>query len=488
MNDFDARARSAARAVHELVASGDASADAPTVDTVAVPPRKRHTMRALLAAAAVVLVAAIVGGVIVTNKDDGPTAAEVTAFCGAVTRAMNDTNGLPNNVVDLAPAEIRADAEAVARNADIPENAGTERLRTIETSGGRFLAWIETNCYPAAAQPGAAPADQRFAPVPLPDGTRPCFVTNGNSIVSGSSRRESSRVTVYGETQRTDPWSGPLVALVVGHDAEQILVEHQPVEVPGVGRATSGMIVDPSYQPIPGTRGITWTDESAGGDSVAVLARNGSTVDLPTLAGQVVHEAATYRLPDPPAGMTQIYDGDLPQVTSSPLGDGLGTTFAVSAGPESPTATAGFGDGGLWSGAVGGQPRVDVTRLLLADPTTRTIGDRTVLEWSGNPMVDEANTTTTARWAEPGGVVLTAAVTGADARDRQQKITALVSSMQKLDRTQWTDLTAQFSYCGMLTTLGRATSSGSADSGRVESTGTSSTTAVAETPTTTTAP
>ena len=52
MTDFDSRARSAARAVHDLVASDDA----PAVDTVAVSPRKRGTARALFVAAAVVLV------------------------------------------------------------------------------------------------------------------------------------------------------------------------------------------------------------------------------------------------------------------------------------------------------------------------------------------------------------------------------------------------------------------------------------------------
>ncbi len=479
MNDFDARARTAARAVHDLVASDTTLA----VDTVTVPPRRRGTMRALLAAAAVVVVAAIVGGVIVTNRDGGPTAAEVSAFCDAVTTAMTDTTGLSRRVVDLAPEEIRADAEVVARNHTVPPNSDAAAYRALETSGGRFLAWIETNCYPAAAQPGAAPADQRFAPVPFPAGTRPCFVTNGNAIAGGSARQAPSHLTVFGDPRLADPWSGPLLALVVGHDADQLLTDEQAVGVPGIADARTGPVADASRQPIPDSRGIAWTDESTGGDSVAVLARNGGSADLESVAATVVRGPSGYRLGSTPAGTSVLFDGDLPSVVTSPLGGSLDTTFAVTAATDTETVTP-IGSGGIWSGSVGGQPEVDAARLQLVEPTIRTIAGRSVLEWDTSVQYSTATGSTTVRWAEPSGVVLTATVSGADAGGRERRITDLVTSMKQLNREQWTDLTKQFSYCGMLSTLGRSEASGGSGSAKVEVSPTSTTVPVPQTATT----
>ena len=86
-----------------------------------------------------------------------------------------------------------------------------------------------------------------------------------------------------------------------------------------------------------------------------------------------------------------------------------------------------------------------------------------------------AGSAMTARWAEPGGVVLSATTAGSDPSTVERKLTELVGSMRKLDRDQWTDLTEQFSYCGALTTLGRSETSGGSSSGTVEVSPTSTT-------------
>ena len=425
--------------------SDDAPADAPAVDTVAVPPRKRPVLPALLAAAAVVLVAAIVGGVVLANRDNGPTAAEVTAFCDAATRSMTGSTGFDKQLVDLAPDEIRADVQVVADNAWTTDQTDPAQLRRLEESGSRFLAWIETNCYPAAAQPGAAPADQRFAPVPLPDGTRPCFVTNG--MPSRSADDMQSHVIVYGDPAATDPWSGPLLGLLTGVVAETATNSAlQTTPMGGPPESTTGQLSDPA------------------GGTIA----NSSDPHLAPSRDQRQHHAGQpeprrrrppgHRLPDrglgpgrDPAGIRTLrsrglYDGDLP-IADSVLSGGAGATFSVSAG----TVAARSGPGGpgspgaLWSGFVGDQRTVDATRLLIGTANERTLAGRRVLG-VGRERLAPRTKAASARWAEPDGVVITATVVGADA---PTKITDLVDSMRKLDREQWTDLTKQFSYCGL---------------------------------------
>jgi hypothetical protein len=483
VTDFESRARAAARAVHDLVASDDAPADAPAVDTVAVPPRKRPVLPALLAAAAVVLVAAIVGGVMLANRDDGPTAAEVAAFCDAATRSMTGSTGFDKQLVDLAPDEIRADAQVVAANARTTDQTEPAQLRRLEESGSRFLAWIETNCYPAAAQANAAPADQRFAPVPLPDGTRPCFVTNGMPNRAADDLR--SHVIVYGDPAAADPWSGPLLAVLTGVVAETAINSAvQTTPTGGPPQSTTGQLSDPAGGTIANSSTLTWPRHGTN-RNVTLVSRNLAGADLPGIASQIEASDQDAILPTSvPSGLTLLYDGDLP-IADSALSGGAGATFSVSAGTADGRSAPGVpgSPGALWSGFVGDQQTVDATRLLVGTATERTIAGRRVLLWDGSGSYTRTQAAS-ARWAEPDGVVITANVVGDDA---PTKIADLVGSMRKLDREQWTDLTKQFSYCGLLSSragsaASRGTSSGGAESGPIVETPTTTVTAPATTP------
>lgn len=467
MNDFESRARAAARGVHDLVAS----ADAPTVDTVAVPLRKRHTIRALLAAAAVVLVAAIVGGVIVTTKDDGPTAAEVTAFCDF----MHQRTAHPENDFDLeratalAPDEIRSDVSDGLRDHDLG-SAGRETIVRVQTSLSRVAAWYETNCFPAAAQPGAAPADQRFGPGPTSRSATPCYVLNGSATPRMADF--PGHIVIYAGS------SGSLLA-VATTDTSLVDDGALSVDVAGIEGARVGSAADIQGRVLPQSQAIEWDGAH---HSIALLTRRiAGPLPLGDLARQVTDTGDRADLPADavPNGMTRLYDGPLDAIRPDTGATGPTATFSVTTGtaPLLPNGL-GTGTGSVWSGALGDRAAVDATALFVPLAHRETLGGRDVLTWQVTGE-SEAASADFARWAEPGGVVLTVVTYGADADARRTQLTEAVGSMRKLDRDQWTDLTRQFSYCGALTTLGRAESSSGSASAGVESG------PITETPTTT---
>ena len=433
MNDFETRARAAGRAVRDAV--GDSTA-------VAITPRKsRGPIRALAVAAIVTAIAVVGTTLVVNNRADGPTAAEVAAFCNELQHAGGSSQepGQTLPAIESAPSEIRAGYKALrdfVRTGPLHTRSdGNPSDQLISVM--RFENWFQINCVPEAAQPDATPKWQRFGPVGSDHGITVCGVRNSHAPPEPG-MADTSTITIYGDGTLADPYNGPLVGLTANNDlilgtADAVA----SIELPGgpSGAEVSAM-ADPFENPVPDGRAIQWGDAAANYFAIAGRRITGD-VDgmLARLAGRVTFAAGTATIPSEalPAGWRVLYSG--PSAAVNPSGRFAQQTFSVTANHAALYLV----------GTILAPQAAEALRFLIPNLQTGSVDGHTAFVSpetapDGRPLVKSVG-----RWVD-GAVTLTVIRTqtkGASVPTIEQFIRAT----KKLTRSEWESLVTEASTC-----------------------------------------
>lgn len=423
MNDFEFRARAAARAIRDAI-------DTP-VSLTTRPTKSRGPIRAL-AVAAIVTAVTVIGTALIVNArhTDGP-ASDVTSFCGHVdaliSHPVTPTDNEPQSVEWLrdAPTEIHDVALAVL--------AAQAQHRTVaRPDSTRFLNWYEVNCFPDAAQPNAGPAQQRYIPGGPTTLFNVCGAYNGPRVADNVSDGflHFGHITIIGNGAIADPYTNAMIGLAWS-PAESAgsppVVE--PVTVPGHPKSSISSILGPFGIPLDGVgQRVSWVD---GNRAISVYGRGygpDRTQDLIALASHVTvdqsgpHLAAAYL----PSGYTTIFDGPLATAAFGSVGpSGPSTGFSITANGGSANLV-----GVVESGA-----EFEAVRFFAVDLAPTVINGYPAL--AGTLATEDSRRLV--KWHLPNGVAL-ALTSGARGTDRGLTLvvmTGMASDSGPVSRAEW---------------------------------------------------
>lgn len=358
-----------------------------------------------------------------TSSGDGSDApAQVpdpVTFCADWHDAyFGGSNERAEEVLGNPPAEI-ADAAADAVQAFESGNdvAGDAAIAEV-------TQWVDVNCEPGAAQPGAKARDRRFAPPRGEAFESLLFCTAGAGIPYPES---TAHVVMYGDTSTGDPYAGPMVAVVWGGEASyRGDGDPTPVTVRGTQGVAAPITV---FQQVVldelGTV-IAWDE---GDEPVGLYGRYwdaSRTADLVALADALEVEDGAFSLPADvlPEGYEQVYAGtDDPMYLVFALGSQYEVRYQHDAGEGALLRINGF---------VASPEEFEAVRFLAPGLQPTTIGDHDAL--AGGAWTERGPAVVT--WREPDGLVVRLTGVGIDL-DIVEEVAA---AMRELTRSEWVDL------------------------------------------------
>ncbi len=320
MTDFETRARAAGRAMREVVAEPPA-----TTGPARTP---RGPVRALAVAAAITAIAVIGTAVIVKSRGNHPASMspEVAAFCADIERSGSTPSdvaaGEPGGTGTRSgtkpslqylrdtPAEIRSVALAVLAADEAgqpPAGADSQAL----------LNWYGVACFADAAQPDAAPDQQRYAPGPGADNFKVCSATNRPRAADtyAAAHPAYGHITIFGDASVSDPYDAPMIGLAVStEEGFRDDATVRPVRIRDHSDAVISDLTGPFGARLKrGGLVISWSD---GKQTVGVLGRGyrpEREAELIALADRVTVNGSRAHLPsaDLPESYMEVFDGDL---------------------------------------------------------------------------------------------------------------------------------------------------------------------------------
>ncbi|MBK5287718.1 MAG: hypothetical protein JJE46_04545 [Acidimicrobiia bacterium] len=468
MTDFETRARAAGRAVRDAVEPMVAS----------VEPRKpRGPLRALVVAATITTIAVIGTAVIVKTRGSHPTSMspEVARFCTEIESSastpsdvVTDQNGTVTRSGQRPSLEYLRDAPAEIRSVALAILAANAAGRSpTETDSQALLNWYGVACFPNAAQPGAAPDQQRYAPSPDVSNFDICSATNRPRAADtyAAAHPAYGHMTIFGDTSISDPYDAPMIGLALS--SEEGFRDDEtarPVTIPGHPDAVISNLTGPFGASLEhGGLVISWSD---GKQTVGVFGRGYGPEregELIALAHRVTVDGSGPHLPsaDVPESYKTVFDG--PLVALNTLGPSVATdsTYAITANR-----------GELQFGAtIGSAPASEAIRFLGSQLRPVTVhGVRMLAGPWASTSTPSANSTPPAmlRWREPNGVTFTLVSIGhrPDQTPSLDQLKELAASVRRLNRSEWERVIRESDGCygDLVGSRSAASSSGSGSS------------------------
>ncbi len=476
MNDHDnpeleTRSRAAARAIYDAV-------ERPASTAAGAAPRSRGPIRAVAVAAVVTLIAVVGTTAIVNRRADAP-ASEVTNFCAQieasasqpVTTVTNESTGKTTTDRNAHPDGYLLDAPPEIYDVAARVYAANAQNRPPDTGDStKLFNWFEIHCFPDAAQPDAAPNQQRYAPLPTPADVTICTAANQfpSPAVQLRSMKRFGEITIYGDTAFPDPYRFPMIGVATSRE-EQFVDDDsaRPIALTGRPDAVISTMTGSFSIRLEGSQTISW---SSGRQRIAVLGRGygpDRTAELAAIAEQVTVDGAGPRvsLVALPVDFQARFHGPLMSVFGA-------TPFSLGT-----YSLSGNGASLQISGAQIESGEADAIRFVAPELAPTTIGGQAVLSGSLAPANNRGTgSPTLTRWSVQEGLYVTILSLPSPSH-AQPSLETLVRNTRRLNRAEWEDLINQSKGCfSDLVSSRTASGSGSAQSSATSSPGTTATT------------
>jgi hypothetical protein len=354
------------------------------------------------------------------GEDAAPDAEDTSGFCSGWSEAvLSDAPERYLDVLDDPPDELADEAAVLIREIDSEESdAGNAAF-------SEMARWVDVNCEPDAAQPGATAANRRVAPPPDTELERFTFCSAGRGL---SVPPGSDHVVIYGDTSQDDPYASPMLAVAWGGEgSHRGDGDPSPVTV----RGTEGVAAPISVfqQVVPDDLGtvIAWDE---GDDPVGLYGRlwdESRTDELVALADAlVVEDDGSFSLPPEamPEGFEQVFSG-----SSDPM------SLVFTPGAEYEVRYMGEGDDGAplrIDGYVASPEEFAAVRFLAPGLEPTTVANHEAL--AGDAWDERGPAVVT--WREPDGLVVRLVGLGHDLA----VVETVADATRELTRAEWVDL------------------------------------------------
>lgn len=363
-------------------------------------------------------------------------------FCQAWEAAVASGDDNRLLVVLEKPPEALAEPAAALIAAQKADGSGGNQAGD---SGREVSQWVELNCNPGDAAPGAQASERRLAPPggATPEGVVLCSAGGGLPEDPG----DKAGVVLYG--RGSDPYSGPMIGVIWGEGGGDHSGDgaSKPVRVRGTeGLAAPITVFQQVVLEELGTV-IAWEEQ---GHSVGLYGRGwsvGQAGELVSIAEQLVLADGGYRLPEAalPPGLRQVFVGK-PGSMSLVVGPAeyevsyrVGDAGTSAPSEDSDRTRPWTGGVVTLSGFVASPEEYEAVRFFAPGLSRKNVKDRLALV--GSAWSDAGPAVVT--WREPDGLVVRIVGLGAE----PEVVKAASEAARELTRPEWVDLVKTSGDC-----------------------------------------